>query len=247
VTCGYPTTNGWGGPRGIYPSVRVLALSDEVDERLNVTDLQRLAPDLIVGCGDVPFETLGLLAEASGAPTVFVPGNHDPDLSGYRQTREGLIVRAGFVGEPPWPAGTINADGRTVEVSGVALAGLGGSLRYRNGPNQYTERQQARRVRRLIRRTRGEARRHRVGVNSVGVTIVITHAAPKGVGDAEDPPHQGFDCYHRLVRALRPQLLLHGHVNPLGGPREQQIGATRVVNVFDHRLIELDPDSLTTR
>jgi len=221
--------------------VRLLALSDEVDDRLSSADLRELAPDLIVGCGDVPFETLGHLADASGAPTVFVPGNHDPDLSGYRSTREGLVVRAGFVSEPPWPAGTINADGRVVEVSGVAVAGLGGSPRYRAGPNQYTERQQARRVRRLIRRARWQAVRH-----GLRVTILVTHAPPKGVGDAEDPPHQGFDCYHRLVGAIGPQLLLHGHVNPLGGPRERRLGTTRVVNVFDHRLIQLDPEPLST-
>lgn len=221
--------------------MRVLALSDEVDERLWATDLRRLAPDLIVGCGDVPFETLGQLADATGAPTVFVPGNHDPDLSGYRMTREGLVVHAGFVGEAPWPAGTIHADGRVVEVSGVAVAGLGGSPRYRSGPNQYTERQQARRVRRLIRRARWQTRRR-----GVRVSIVVTHAPPKGVGDDDDPPHRGFDCLHDLVSTLRPQLLLHGHVNPLGGPREHRLGATRVINVFDHRLIQLDPEPLST-
>lgn len=229
------------GGRGICPKVRVLALSDEVDDRLTSADMRNLAPDLIVGCGDVPFETLGHFAEVSGAPTVFVPGNHDPDLSGYRQSREGLVVHAGFVSEPPWPAGTINADGRVVEVSGVALAGLGGSPRYRSGPNQYTERQQARRVRRLIRRTRWQERRH-----GLRVTIVVTHAAPKGVGDADDPPHQGYDCYHHLVHALRPQLLLHGHVNPVGRQREHRLGTTRVVNVFDHRLIQLDPEPLAS-
>lgn len=220
----------------------MLALSDEVDDRLWAADMRQLAPDLIVGCGDVPFETLGHLADSSGAPVVFVPGNHDPDLSGYRDTREGLVVHAGFVSEPPWPAGTLNADGRVIEVSGVALAGLGGSPRYRRGPNQYTEREQARRVRRLVRRTRWQARRH-----GLRVSIVVTHAAPRGVGDAEDPPHAGFDCYHHLVRALRPQLLLHGHVNPLGGQREHRLGTTRVVNVFDHRLIQLDPEPLSPR
>lgn len=202
--------------------------------------MRHLAPDLIVGCGDVPFETLGLFAEAADVPVVFVPGNHDPDLSGYRTTREGLVVRAGFVGVQPWPAGTINADGRVVEVSGVGVAGLGGSPRYRKGPNQYTERQQARRVRRLIRRSRWQAVRH-----GLRVTIVLTHAAPKGLGDAEDPPHQGFDCFNALVHALSPQLLLHGHVNPLGGPREQRLASTRVVNVFDHRLIELNPEPVS--
>lgn len=219
----------------------MLALSDEVDARLSASDLGALAPDLIVGCGDVPFETLRELSDASAAPVVFVPGNHDPDLSGYRPTREGLVVRAGFVTDPPWPAGTINADGRVVEISGVVVAGLGGSPRYRPGPNQYSERQQARRVRRLVRRSRWRAWRR-----GLGVTIVVTHAAPKGIGDADDRPHRGFACYHRLVGTLRPQLFLHGHVNPLGGPRERRVGTTRVVNAFDHLLIQLDAEPLSS-
>jgi Calcineurin-like phosphoesterase len=215
--------------------VRVLAVSDELDERLGPAELARLAPELILACGDVPFERLGLLADSSRAPLVFVPGNHDRDLSGYRSTRSGLVVRAGFVGEAPWPPGTTPADGRLVEAAGVVIAGLGGSPRYRSGPNQYRERQQARRAGRLIRRARWARLRHRPPVD-----IVLTHAAPRGVGDDDDPAHRGFACYHHLVAAIRPRVLLHGHVRPGGAGADRWIGTTRVVNVFDHRLLELD-------
>ena len=33
---------------------------------------------------------------ALDVPLVFVPGNHDPDLSGYRMSRTGLTLRAGL-------------------------------------------------------------------------------------------------------------------------------------------------------
>ena len=39
-----------------------------------------------------------------------------------------------------------------MDVAGLRVAGLGGCRRYRHGPNQYTDRQQARRGRSLIRR-----------------------------------------------------------------------------------------------
>src|ERR1700691_2951786 len=77
------------------------------------------------GCGDVPFDLLTWLAAVAEAPLVFVPGNHDPDLSGYRQTRRGLVLRAGLPVESPWPAGAINVDGRVVDVAGLRVAGLG--------------------------------------------------------------------------------------------------------------------------
>jgi hypothetical protein len=73
--------------------VLVLALSDEVDDAL-VADMRAVADArLIVACGDLPFEYLGHLMNALDVPLVFVPGNHDPDVSGYRTTRAGLTVR----------------------------------------------------------------------------------------------------------------------------------------------------------
>jgi hypothetical protein len=234
--------------------VRILAVSDEVDDRLQATELRRMAPDLIVSCGDVPFERLGELADASGAAVVFVPGNHDPDLSGYRPSRHGLVVRSGFVSAAPWPAGTINTDGRVTEIAGIVVAGLGGSRRYRPGPNQYSERRQARRGRHLVARARWRALRQRRAID-----VLLTHAGPRRSGDeragdrrpgdavsvddllreGEDLAHQGFASYVGLVRALRPRLLLHGHTAPAVAPPDRWLGGTQVVNVFDHRLLDL--------
>jgi len=213
--------------------VRVLAVSDEVSAHLWTDDAARYQPDLVAGCGDVPFDLLTWLAAVTEAPLVFVPGNHDPDLSGYRQTRRGLVLRAGIPVEPPWPAGAINADGRVVDVGGLRVAGLGGSRRYRPGPNQYTERQQARRARRLVIRARWKRPRARVD-------LVITHAPPAGIGDGDDPAHQGFNAFLYLIGALQPRLFLHGHVAPTQGAIEHRVGVTRVVNVFDHRVLDVD-------
>src|SRR5947208_12256294 len=110
--------------------VRVLAVSDEVDDALVADPTAVRGAQLIVACGDLPFEYLEHLMNALDVPLVFVPGNHDPDLGGYRQGRRGLMLRAGLPAEPPWPCGAVNADGRVVDVAGLRLAGLGGSLRY---------------------------------------------------------------------------------------------------------------------
>ena len=90
--------------------------------------------DLILACGDLPFDYLGSLMNALDVPLVFVPGNHDPDLSGYRMSRAGLTLRAGIPVRPPWPDGAVNADGRVIDVAGLRIAGLGGCLRYSAGP-----------------------------------------------------------------------------------------------------------------
>src|ERR1700744_2368622 len=84
---------------------RVLAGSDEVDEAVAADPGPVLGADLIVACGDLPFEYLGSLMNALDKPLIFVPGNHDPDVSGYRSSRAGLTLRAGLPARPPWPAG----------------------------------------------------------------------------------------------------------------------------------------------
>src|SRR5258708_11007884 len=75
---------------------------------------------------------------ALDVPLVFVPGNHDPDVSGYRLSRAGLTLRAGLPARPPWPDGAVNADARVVDLAGLRLAGLGGCPRSSGGPEHYT-------------------------------------------------------------------------------------------------------------
>lgn len=219
------------GPR----NVRLLAVSDEVDDGLSADLAAVRSADLILACGDLPGDYLGYLMDALDVPLVFVPGNHDPELAGYRMSRAGLTLLAGLPARPPVPEGAINADGRIVDVAGLRIAGLGGCMRYGRGPNQYTERQQRRRAHAL--RGRSMLARRRAGLAGPGVDILLTHAPPRGVGDEPDLAHHGFDCYHALVAALRPALLLHGHVRPAGG-RNNQIGDTIVRNVVGRHLID---------
>jgi hypothetical protein len=193
--------------------------------------------ELILACGDLPFEYLGHLMNALDVPLVFVLGNHDPDLTGYRTSRAGLTLRAGMPVRPPWPDGAISAEGRIVDVAGLRIAGLGGCRRYSEGPNQYSDRQQARRARWLAARARLSVLRdgHRVDV-------LLSHAPPRGVGDGADPPHQGFTALNTLVGRLRPAVLLHGHVDP--DPRQradQQLGDTIVRNVTGRQLLDIEP------
>lgn len=217
--------------------VRVLAVSDEVDGALR-TDLRPArGVDLILACGDLPFDYLDYLASGLDRPLVFVPGNHDPDLSGYRISRAGLVLRAGLPATQPWPDGAANADGRVLDVAGLRVAGLGGSPRYREGPNQYTQRQFARRSRRLARAARW--RRLRDGA---GVDVLLTHAPPRGIGDRDDPAHQGVAALIELARRLRPTLLLHGHIHPYGAlTPDARIENTIVRNVVGRRIFDIRP------
>jgi Icc-related predicted phosphoesterase len=196
--------------------VRLLAVSDEVEPQLldeRTVEAQGHV-DLVVGCGDLPADYLDALATVYGAPLIFVRGNHDPP---------------GRQGDYPHEA---EIDGRVVREKGLLIAGLEGSIRYSDGPHQYTERQMMRKVQALRLRLR---LRH--------PDILITHGPPAGVNEGTDAPHHGLQAVRRAVEWMRPRLLLHGHVHPYGRdlPREGQLGETRVINVVGHRLIELAP------
>ncbi|KAA9155159.1 metallophosphoesterase [Amycolatopsis acidicola] len=214
--------------------MRVLVVADEVDQRLWAHGAGDLAVDLVLGAGDLPFDYLEFLADAVNRPAVFVPGNHDPDLGG--RSHRGLFLRSGFPQRWPGPPGWTNADGRVVDVAGLRIAGLGGSVRYNLGPNQWTQAQQTRRARRLVREAERKRRK-----DSRGVDILLTHAPPRGLGDREDPPHHGFECLQWTIERLGPEWLLHGHIHPYGERTpDRRVGGTRIRNVVGRQILELD-------
>ena len=97
----------------------------------------------------------------------------------------------------------------------------------------YTEKEMARRVRRLWRKLR----RHR------GFDILLTHAPARGQGDMEDIPHRGFETFLALMDRYKPRYLVYGHVHQEYGPmkfvRERQYGETTLVNAYKRYIIEI--------
>ena len=161
--------------------------------------------DLILSAGDLKAGYLSFLVTMANRPLLYVPGNHDVNY------------------EKNPPEGCESIDGRIVKINGLRILGLGGSMLYSNGPNQYTERQMRRRIRRLSWKIR------RCG----GVDVVLSHAPIAGYGDMDDPAHRGFDCFMELIEKYEPKLWVHGHVHKSYGTqfqREHMIGSTRVVN-----------------
>ncbi len=190
-----------------------------------------IRPDLVLSCGDLPFDYLEYLVSRLDVPLLYVPGNHDPSLKMPDLSWMPLQAEV----PRPGPAGCDNIDGRVVEVRGLRIAGLGGSLRYRPGPNQYTQAQMGRRALRLEVRIR--FRRVR---NARKLDVLVTHAPPFGLVPPRDPAHAGFVAFTRLIKNFRPLLHVHGHVHPYGRQiAERHIGSTRIVNAVPSRVIDL--------
>jgi 3',5'-cyclic AMP phosphodiesterase CpdA len=217
--------------------VRVLAVSDEVSERLWAGHLPGPPPDVVAACGDLPAHYLAALADRFDVPLVLVPGNHDPERLGTRASRSGLLLRAGMPVPDPPPLGAVDVDVAVADVAGLRFAGLGGCVRYRPGPHQYTQREHDRRARRLMRAVR---RRQRSAPGPVDV--LLTHAPPLGLGDEDDAAHTGIRALHGVLAALTPRWHLHGHVHPHGRRRpDRAAGATTVCNVVPFRVLDVTP------
>ena len=148
-------------------------------------------------------------------------------------------MRAGMPAQWPGPTGAVNADGRIVTVAGLRIAGLGGSIRYNTGPNQWSERQQSRRARSLTWRNAWQSR---LPGSRRGVDVLLTHSPARGVGDAEDRPHRGFECFTPLIHNLDPTVMVHGHIHPHGRtPLDLEVGRTIVLNTVGFTLMEISP------
>src|SRR6266508_245687 len=55
--------------------VRILAVADEVDESLGRETMGSLRPDVVVSCGDLPFDHLEYLVTLANVPLLYVRGN----------------------------------------------------------------------------------------------------------------------------------------------------------------------------
>lgn len=196
-------------------NVKILFISDEPSPTLwDYFDPSRLdGIDLIISCGDLPPQYLSFLVTFFNGPLLYVHGNHDDC----------------YVDTPP--EGCICIDGRVYEFKGIRIAGLGGSMKYRTGTFQYTEKQMFLRTLKLQRRIF----RHK------GLDILVTHAPAYGLNDGTDLPHRGFQCFHRLLSKYHPGYFVHGHMHFSYNHAQKRVsehGDITVINACKEYILE---------
>lgn len=208
--------------------MRLLLIADAVSPVVYSSNFPgNLGPiDLILSAGDIPGYLLEFLATKTRVPPVYVLGNH-----AYGTVRDPLTDQQSL------PGGCINAHLGVVEVGGLLIGGVEGSLRYRDGPHQYTQAQYFALTRRLYPRLAWNRwRRGR------GLDVLLTHAPPQGPNEGSDRVHQGVAAFNELHRLWRPRLHVHGHVHLSGAnARREYVSAegVRVVNAFEFTVVTL--------
>ncbi len=208
------------------PTVKILAVSDEVVDRLyslcSSGHFRQI--ELILGCGDLPYPYLENLLTMLNVPLFYVPGNHDPN---YNPESPLAHVEGGS-----------NLDLKMVRFKKFLIGGLGGSVRYRpNGTNQHSQTDAFLRAFQML---------PRLLLNQVNygrcLDILITHSPPFGIHDENTKAHQGLKAINWLLRVAKPRFHFHGHTHFQRGnlsPSESTRHLTKIINVFPYKIIEV--------
>lgn len=161
--------------------MKILILADVESKYLwDYFDKSKLeGVDLILSCGDLNPQYLSFLASFTQSPVLYVRGNHDDC---YEQTP---------------PEGCICIEDKIYTYKGLRIMGLGGSIRYKKGINQYTQRQMQHRVSRMWLQLKCKK----------GFDILLTHSPAAGINDGFDSVHQGFTVFNELLDTYHPAYL----------------------------------------
>ena len=199
--------------------VKILSVSDIVAPELSDHfDARRFdGVDLVLSCGDLAPEYLSSIREKLDVPLYYVRGNHDLRY------------------ENAPPVGCLNIHQRRIIFEGLKIMGLEGSRWYNGGPVQYREYQMRRMIWRMLPGLWWKG----------GVDVVVTHAPPRHIHDAQDPCHRGFKCFLKLISWFKPRYFLHGHIHAHFSDPSQRVtlvGHTHVINTFAFHLLEVGHD-----
>jgi Icc-related predicted phosphoesterase len=223
----------------------ILCVADHVDPLVYSASIKNRFSnvDLVLSAGDLPMEFLGFISASLNKPILFVFGNHHlkhlPRFRkwGLKNDRAKYDVTAGDPFRNYF--GSTYVGGKVISHDGLIIAGLGGCRRYNRGENQFTELQMFLRIVRMIPALLW----HRV-FHGRALDILLTHASPYDINDRPDPTHRGFKVFRWFLRTFRPRYQLHGHVHlyDLNATRTAQYENTTIINVYDHYVLEIEPD-----
>ncbi|MGA2976391.1 MAG: metallophosphoesterase [Spirochaetia bacterium] len=217
--------------------MRLLCIADHVDPFIYSTGLKQRYGNvnMVLSAGDLTLEYYDFIVSVLNKPLFFVFGNHHLEERAAFGNRLDLFDRRGN----PWEhaGGATCLEGKVVRVQGLAIAGLGGSIWYNGGENQYTDFTMFLAILRLVPRMLW----HRI-FHGRFLDVLITHSPPYGINDLPDPCHTGFRIFLWFMRTFKPRYLVHGHVHlyDRNAVREAQYQNTTIINAYDHVVIDLE-------
>jgi Icc-related predicted phosphoesterase len=208
--------------------MKILCVSDQIDPLVYSDSIKdRYADvDLILGAGDLPLDYLDFIVTNLNKPLLFIYGNHHAEemrhsITCMQNSKESFS--------------STHLGSKVRKEAGLIIAGLGGSMRYNRGQNQFTEFQMCCEIARLVpillfnRLVYGRF-----------LDILLTHAPPRGIHDRSDKCHWGFKAFLWFIKMFKPKYLVHGHIHlyDMADVRRTRYLNTEVINACGHYIID---------
>jgi len=215
--------------------LKILCISDHIDPQVYSPSIKERFSDvdLILSAGDLPLSYLDFIISSLNKPLFFVFGNHHiEEIRHYKKLFNEITLQEDrdYMG-----CGAVHLGSKVKTEGDFIVAGLGGSMRYNTGKNQYTEFEMFLEVVKLI---------PRLFLNRIirgrYVDILLTHSPPKGIHDLNDKCHWGFKVFLWFMKNFKPKFLVHGHIHlyDLCAKRCTKWKDTTVINAYDHYVID---------
>ena len=217
--------------------MKILCISDQIDPQVYSPSIrERFADvDLILSAGDLPLDYLDFIISNLNKPLYFVFGNHHiEELKHYKKLWDVQLIHEE---RDYFGCGAVHLGTKVIIEGNFIVAGLGGSMRYNNGSNQFTDFEMFFEITKLIPRLLWNRLFH-----GRFLDILLTHAPPKGIHDKNDKCHWGFKTYLWFMKVFKPKYLVHGHIHlyDLCDVRCTKWGSTTVINAYSHYVINME-------
>jgi len=219
--------------------LKILCVSDQIDPIVYTPSIKERFGDvdLILSAGDLPLDYLDFIISNLNKPSFFVFGNHHTeDLKYYKRFwNTPFSINYGNYGEYHG-CGAVHLGSNVINAGKFILAGLGGSMKYNNGVNQFTDFEMYIEIIKLFPKLFWNRIFH-----GRYLDILITHAPPKGIHDKSDKCHVGFKSYLWFMKVFKPKYLIHGHIHlyDLSDVRLTKWENTTIINAYGHYVINL--------
>lgn len=209
--------------------MKILCVSDQIDPLIYSNNVKKRYKDidLVLSCGDLPYSYNDFIMSALNKDLFYVHGNHDKIEKkpvNYGQPYHGKLIENKVI---------------YLKKYDLIIAGLGGSMRYRPGEFQYTDKEMNRRIKSIAPKLLYNKIRY-----GRYLDILITHSSPLGIHDDIDLCHTGFSSFTYFMDVFSPKYLLHGHMH-LTDMNQRPISTyknTQIINVFQSFILEMKKD-----
>lgn len=223
--------------------MKILCIADHKDPLVYSANIKNRFSDvsIILSAGDLRMEYLGFIASSLNKPLLFVFGNHHlQHYSLFKKTGDDTPVYEKNTFTPNY-FGSTYIDSSVKKVKGLLIAGLGGSMRYNKGLNQFTDFGMFLKILHMIPGLLYNRIRY-----GRYLDILLTHSPPLGINDKPDKCHRGFKILLKFIEWFKPRYLIHGHIHlwDHNANRIAEYNNTKIINAYNHYVLEIEVDNV---